>query len=57
VQDLDRQVLAAFAEDFFDLLGLHLARPVVGVDDVVAELKLDEFDLDLDLNVNLSVIV
>jgi hypothetical protein len=42
VKDLDREVLALLAEDLLDLLIQHLARAVVRVDDVVAELELDE---------------
>ena len=45
VEDLDREVLAALAEHLHLLLLQHLARAVVGVDDVVAELELDVLDL------------
>jgi hypothetical protein len=36
VEDLDREVLALLAEDLLLLLLEDLARPVVGVDDVIA---------------------
>jgi hypothetical protein len=45
VENLDREVLAGFAEHLHFLLAQHLARAVVGIDDVVAELKLDALDL------------
>jgi hypothetical protein len=41
VQDLDREVLALLAEDLAGLLLEDLARPVMGVDDVVADVELD----------------
>jgi hypothetical protein len=49
VEDLDRQILAAFAEDLHLLLLEHLAGAVMGVDDVIAELELDVLDLAGDL--------
>jgi hypothetical protein len=49
VEDLDREVLAAFAEDLHLLLLEHLAGAVMGVDDVVPELELDVLDLAGDL--------
>jgi len=53
VKDLDREVLAAFAEHLHLLLLQHLACPVMGVHDMVAELELDVLDfarrLELDL--------
>ena len=45
VEDLDREVLAAFAEHLHLLLLQHLARAVMGIDDMVAELELDVLDL------------
>ncbi len=45
VEDLDREVLAPFAEYLHFLLLQHLAGAVMGVDDVVAELELDVLDL------------
>jgi hypothetical protein len=45
VEDLDREVLAAFAEDLHLLLLDDLAGTVMGVDDVVAELEVDALDL------------
>jgi hypothetical protein len=47
VEDLDRQVLARLAEDLLELLALDLAGPVVGVDDVVTELEVDELEFAL----------
>jgi hypothetical protein len=41
VEDLDRQVLATFSENFLELLAKHLACPVMRVHDVVADLELD----------------
>jgi hypothetical protein len=41
VQDLDREVLALLAEDLLPFLLEDLARPVMGVDDVVADLERD----------------
>jgi hypothetical protein len=49
VEDLDGEVLAPFTEDLHLLLLHDLAGAVVGVDDVVAELKLDVLDLAGDL--------
>jgi hypothetical protein len=40
VEDLDRQVLAVLAEDLASLLLEDLARAVVGIDDVVADVEL-----------------
>jgi hypothetical protein len=51
VEDLDREVLTAFAEDLHLLLLQHLPRAVMRVDDVVTELELDELDLAGDLDV------
>src|SRR5579875_2842537 len=42
VQDLDRQVLALFAQHLDHFLALDLARSVVRVDHVVAKLKIDQ---------------
>ena len=47
MKNLDRQVLARLAEDLLLLLLDDLSRPVVGIDDVVAELELDVLDLAL----------
>jgi hypothetical protein len=41
VEDLDRQVLAALAEDLARLLLEDLAGPVVRIDDVVADVEFD----------------
>ncbi len=41
VEDLDRQVLTTLPEDVLHLLLEHLARPVVRIDDAVADLELD----------------
>jgi hypothetical protein len=41
VEDLDRQVLAVLAEDLARVLLEDLARTVVGIDDVVADVELD----------------
>jgi hypothetical protein len=49
VKDLDREVLAAFAEYLHLLLLEDLARPVMGVDDLVSELELYVLDLASDL--------
>jgi hypothetical protein len=46
VQDLDREVLALLAEDLPALLLEDLACPVMGVDDVVADVEFDDRDLD-----------
>src|SRR4051794_12599697 len=51
MEDLDREVLALVAEHFLDFLLDDLARPVMGVDHVVADLVLDLRDLDLYLEV------
>jgi hypothetical protein len=45
VEDLDRQILACCAKYLHVLLAQNLARAVVGVHDVVAELELDALDL------------
>jgi hypothetical protein len=50
VEDLDREVLAALAEDLLHLLLEHLARAVMRVDDALADLEL-QVDDDLDLQV------
>jgi hypothetical protein len=49
VQDLDRQILACFTEHLHLLLLQHLPGAVVWIDDLVAELELDELDLASDL--------
>jgi hypothetical protein len=49
VEDLDREVLAPFSEDLHLLLLQHLAGAVVGIDDVISELELDELDFTRDL--------
>jgi hypothetical protein len=41
VEDLDREVLAALAEDLARFLLEDLAGPVVRIDDVVADVELD----------------
>jgi hypothetical protein len=51
VQDLDREVLAPLAEDLLALLLEDLAGAVMRVDDVVADLELEAFDLTADLEV------
>jgi hypothetical protein len=51
VEDLDREVLPAFAEDLHLLLLEDLAGAVMGVDDVVPQLELDVLDLAGDLEV------
>jgi len=45
VQDLDRQILALLAEDLARLLLEDLASPVVGIDDVVADVEFDDGNL------------
>jgi hypothetical protein len=45
VKDLDGQILACGAEHLHILLAQNLARAVVGIYDVVAELELDALDL------------
>jgi hypothetical protein len=45
VEDLDRQVLAPLAEDLASLLLEDLARAVVGIDDVVADVEFDDGNL------------
>jgi hypothetical protein len=49
VKDLDREVLALLAEDLLHLLLEDLAGPVVGVDDLIADLVLLERRLTLEL--------
>jgi hypothetical protein len=44
VEDLDREVLTALAENLLHLLAKHLARAMVGIDDVVPNLELDEWN-------------
>jgi len=51
VEDLDGEVLLLLAEDLLGFLLEDLARPVMGVDDVVADLELDQLGLDGDLEV------
>jgi hypothetical protein len=41
VEDLDRQVLTAVAEHLLDLLAKDPARPVMRIDDAIADLELD----------------
>jgi hypothetical protein len=41
VEDLDGEVLAAFAQYVLDLLAQNLARAVVRIDDAVPDLELD----------------
>jgi hypothetical protein len=41
VEDLDREVLAALAENLFHLLAEDPSGPVVRIDDAVADLELD----------------
>jgi hypothetical protein len=42
VKDLDREVLALVAEDLLELLLEDLARPVMRIDDLIADLVLDQ---------------
>jgi hypothetical protein len=51
VEDLDRQVLALLAEHLLHLLLEDLAGPVMGVDDVIADLVLDLRRLTGDLEI------
>ena len=51
VEDLDREVLAHLAEDVLLLLLDDLAGPMMGIDDVVADLEVDALDLARDLEV------
>jgi len=51
VEDLDREVLLLLTEDLLALLFEDLAGPVMGIDDVVADLELDQLRLDGDLEV------
>ena len=44
--DLDRQVLAALAENLLLLLLYDFTRTVMGVDDRIANLEVDLFELD-----------
>jgi hypothetical protein len=46
VEDLDGEVLALLTEDLLGLLLEDLAGPMVGIDDVVADLEIDVLDLD-----------
>jgi hypothetical protein len=50
VEDLDRQVLTHLTEDVLVLLLDDLARPVVGIDHVVADLEVDALDLAYELD-------
>jgi hypothetical protein len=54
VEDLDREVLATFAEHLHLLLLQHLASAVMGIDDVVTQLELDELDFARDLDLVLG---
>jgi hypothetical protein len=56
VEDLDRQVLALLAEDLLLFLLEDLARAVMGIDDAVADLVLDQRSLSAELEV-LDVLV
>ena len=51
VKDLDREVLAYLAEDVLLFLLDHLARPMMRVDHVVADLEIDVDDFALDLEI------
>jgi hypothetical protein len=51
VQDLDREVLALLAEQLLLLFLEDLARSVVRVDDLVADLELDRRGLRLEIEV------
>ena len=51
MQDLDREVLAALAEDLLNLLCADLARAMMRIDDVVAELELDVLGHHLDCHI------
>jgi hypothetical protein len=51
VEDLDGEVLLLLTEDLLGFLLEDLARPVMGIDDVVADLELDQLGLDGDLKV------
>jgi hypothetical protein len=51
VEDLDGEVLLLVTEDLLGLLLEDLAGPVMGIDDVVADLELDQLGLDGDLEV------
>jgi hypothetical protein len=51
VQDLDGQILARLAEDRLLFLLYDLARTVVGVDDVIADLIDDQLGLPGDLQI------
>jgi hypothetical protein len=51
VEDLDGEVLLLLTEDLLGFLLEDLAGPVVRVDDVVADLELDQLRLDGDLEV------
>jgi hypothetical protein len=51
VEDLDREVFTLLAENLLLLLLQDLAGPVVRVDDVIADLILDQLGLPRDLEV------
>jgi hypothetical protein len=51
VKDLDGEVLALLTEDLLVLLLENPARPVMGVDDRVADLEVDALDFALDFEV------
>jgi hypothetical protein len=51
MKNLDREVLAHLAEDVLLFLLDDLARPVMGVDDVVADLEIDVLDLANELEI------
>jgi hypothetical protein len=51
VEDLDGEVLALLTEHLLEFLLEDLARSVVRIDDVVADLELDVDDLDLDVEI------
>jgi hypothetical protein len=51
VEDLDRQVLPALAEDLLLLLLQDLTRAVMRVDDVVPDLELDVLELGYQVEV------
>jgi hypothetical protein len=51
VEDLDGEVLTLLTEHLLQFLLEDLARAVMGVDDVVADLELDVLDGDLDVEI------
>jgi hypothetical protein len=51
VEDLDREVLAHLAEDLLVFLLDDLARPMVRIDDVVADLEIDALCLAREVEV------